>query len=146
VVSALDGAFGKLIDSLKDLARSVDPAMLYQRTPDISVGDQILRSAAAIEQTLGGLTVNLWDDPFEWTLPETLSTPELIVEYLSEVDSTRRRFFTSLNGDGSLGKYVAVPSGEPKTLIELLLDTLVRASDHRGRAVSHKEAQKAQSP
>jgi hypothetical protein len=98
--------------------------------------EQILRSAAVIEQTFGGLTANLWDDPFEWTLPETLSTPQLIVEYLSEVDSSRQRAFSSIGDDEELCKYVSVPSGEPKTLIELLLDTLVRASDYRGRAIA----------
>ena len=113
--------------------------MLYRHPPAVSVGEQILRSAAAIEQTFGGLTANLWDDPFEWTLPETLSTPESIVEYLSEVDATRQRFFSSVEGDGALSKYVAVPSGERKTLIELLLQTLVRASHYRGRAMSHEE-------
>ena len=98
--------------------------------------EQILRSAAVIEQTFGGLTANLWDDPFEWTLPETLSTPQLIIEYLSEVDASRQRAFSSIGDDEELRKYVSVPSGEPKTLIELLLDTLVRASDYRGRAIA----------
>ena len=107
-----------MIDSLKEIVRSVDPASLYQRADDLSAGEQILRSAAAIEQTFGGLTANLWDDPFEWTLPETLSTSE------------------SIDGDGALSKYVAVPSGESKTLIELLLETLVRASEYRGRAAA----------
>ena len=104
----------------------------------MSVGEQILRSAAVIEQTFGGLTANLWDDPFEWTLPETLSTSELIVEHLAEVDALRERFFGSLDGDDALRKYVAVPSGEPRSLIELLNETLVRASDW------HKKAQKTQ--
>lgn len=145
MVNALDGAFASLIDSLKERVRSVDPELLYRHPPAVSIGEQILRSAAVIEQTFGGLTANLWDDPFEWTLPETLSTSESIVDYLSEVDSTRQRFFNSLANDGALGKFVSVPSGESKTLIELLLDTLVRASDYRGRAVSsHKEAQESQ--
>ena len=39
-----------------------------------SCGEYILRSAAAVEQTFGGITTRLWDDPFEWTLPEALST------------------------------------------------------------------------
>jgi hypothetical protein len=134
VVNALDGAFASLIDSLKQLVRSVDPKLLYRHPPAVSIGEQILRSAAVIEQTFGGLTANLWDDPFEWTLPETLSTSESIVEYLSEVDSTRERFFNSLASDGALGKFVSVPSGASRTLIELLLETLVRASDYRGRA------------
>ncbi len=125
-----------MIDSLKEIVRSVDPALLYQRANDLSLGEQILRSAAVIEQTFGGLTANLWDDPFEWTLPETLSTSESIVEYLSEVDSARERTFSSIDGDQALSRLIAVPSGEPKTLIELLLETLMRASEYRGRAVS----------
>ena len=136
MVSAFDGAFAAVIDSLKELVRSVDAELLYRHPPAVSVGEQILRSAAAIEQTFGGLTANLWDDPFEWTLPETLSTSGLIIDYLSEVDLTRQRVFTSIDGDGALSKYVAVPSGESKTLIELLLETLVRASQYRGRAVA----------
>jgi hypothetical protein len=120
---------------LKELVRSVDQDLLYRHPPTVSVGEQILRSAAVLEQTFGGLTANLWDDPFEWTLPETLSTPESIVEHLSEVDSMRQRVFDSIDGDGALSKYVAVPSGEPKTLVELLIETLARACDYRGRAV-----------
>ena len=125
-----------MIDSLKEIVRSVDPALLYQRANDLSLGEQILRSAAVIEQTFGGLTANRWDDPFEWTLPETLATAESIVEYLSEVDSSRERAFGSIDGDQALSRLIAVPSGEPKTLIDLLLETLVRASEYRGRAVS----------
>jgi len=113
----------------------VDQDLLYRHPPPISIGEQILRSAAAIEQTFGGLTANLWDDPFEWTLPETLSTPAAIVDYLSEVNSTRERFFSSLDGDAALTKLVSVPSGEPQALVELLVETLVKASDHRGRAI-----------
>ncbi len=89
-----------------------------------------------MEQTFGGLTANLWDDPFEWTLPETLSTPESIVEHLAEVDAMRRRVFASIDGDGALSKYIAVPSGEPKALVQLLIETLARACDYRGRAVA----------
>ena len=119
---------------MKAIVRSIDRDLLYRRVGDVSVGEQILRSAAVIEQTFGGLTGNLWDDPFEWTLPETLATPESIFDYLSEVDSTRQRFFESIQGDTDLNRYVPLPSGETKTLIELLVETLVRTSDYRGRA------------
>ena len=125
-----------MIESLKVLAGSVDQDLLYRRPPAISFGEQILRSAAVMEQTFGGLTANLWDDPFEWTLPETLSTPQSIVAHLSEVDSLRQRVFASIESDGALSKLVAVPSGEPKVLVELLIETLVRACDYRGRAVA----------
>jgi hypothetical protein len=128
---------------LKEIVGSVDPDLLYRRVGGLSVGEQILRSAGVIEQTFGGLTANLWDDPFEWTLPETLATSESIVEYLSEVDDVRRRVFSSIADDDALGRYVSVPAGEPKTLIQLLIEALARASDYRGRAVAlHEKAQK----
>lgn len=102
--------------------------------PIHSCGEHLLRAAAAVEQTFGGLTANLWDDPFEWTLPETLSTPELIVDYLSEVEATRQRGFQLFNADADLQKEIVVPSGEVKNLGALLLETLVRAAHHEGKA------------
>lgn len=127
--------------SLKEIAGSVDADLLYRRIGDVSVGEQILRSAAVMEQTFGGLTANLWDDPFEWTLPETLGTSDLVISHLSEVDALRQTFFRSID-DEALSKYVSVPSGEPKTLIDLLVKTVVRACDYRGRAVAiHEKAQ-----
>lgn len=124
IVQHIDEAFAALIVSLKDLAGSVPP-------------ENLVRSAAAIEQMCGGLTANLWDDPFEWTLPETLSNPDRIIEYLSEVDLARERAFGSID-DAALTKYIAVPSGESQVLISLLLETLVRASELRGRASGQK--------
>src|SRR6185369_10950642 len=106
------------------------------KSTSVSIAENILRSAAVIEQTCGGLTANLWDDPFEWTLPETLSTADRIVEYLSEVDVARQRAFASIVDDSALTKYIAVPSGEAKPLGNLLVETLVTASDYRGRAVA----------
>lgn len=134
MVNALDRAFANLIESLKELVAKVNTDQLYGRVGDTSFGEQILRSAAVIEQTFGGLTANLWDDPFEWTLPETLSTPDRVINHLSEIDALRQRVFLSIDGDAALNKYVSVPSGEPCALVELLLGTLVRASDYRGRA------------
>ena len=132
-----------MIVSLKEVAGSVDPDLLYRRVGDVSVGEQVLRSAAVMEQTFGGLTANLWDDPFEWTLPEALATSDSVVDHLSEVDALKQTFFRSIGDDEALSKYVSVPSGEPKTLIDLLVETLVRASDYRGRAVViHEKAQK----
>ncbi|HKR22685.1 MAG TPA: hypothetical protein VJS17_08830 [Pyrinomonadaceae bacterium] len=136
IVDSLDKEFSSFIEDLKRLATAVNTDLLYRHPPAVSIGEQILRSAAAIEQTFGGLTSNLWDDPFEWTLPETLSTPAAIVEYLSEVDALRQLVFNSINGDTDLVRYISVPSGEATTLVKLLTETLVRASDHRGRAIA----------
>ena len=122
IVESLDQQFAVLINSLKDLAGSVSP-------------DLLLRSAAVIEQMCGGLTANLWDDPFEWTLPETLSNTARIIEYLSEVDLARQRAFNSIRDDSVLTKCISAPKGE-QLLVNLLLETLVKASDYRGRAVA----------
>ncbi len=136
LVDHLDREFTRLIENLKQLVNSVASDLLYQRPPSVTIGENLLRSAAALEQTFGGLTANLWDDPFEWTLPETLSTAELINEYLSEVHDVRRRAFASISSDRELTKYISGPSGEPQQLFAVLLETLVKASDYHGRAVA----------
>jgi len=122
IIHEIDRAFAVLIVTLKDLAaRSVPP-------------ENLVRSAAAVEQMCGGLTANLWDDPFEWTLPETLYNPDRVIEYLDEVDLARQRTFSSID-DAALTKLISVPSGESRLLISLLLETLVKASEFRGRAL-----------
>ena len=121
IVQEIDQVFAALIVTLKDLARSIPP-------------ENLVRSAAAIEQMCGGLTANLWDDPFEWTLPETLSNPDRVNTYLDEVDLARQRAFSSID-DAALTRFVSVPSGESRLLISVLLETLVKASELRGRAL-----------
>jgi hypothetical protein len=135
-VDEIDRACARLIVSLKQLVNSVTPELLYHRPPHVSLGENVLRSAATLEQTFGGLTANLWDDPFEWTLPESLSTAELVTEYLSEVDAVRQAAFKSIASDRDLTKYISGPSGEPQQLFALLIETLVKASDYHGRAVA----------
>ena len=136
LVDHLEREFTRLIENLKQLVNSVTSDLLYRRPPSITIGENLLRSAAVLEQTFGGLTANLWDDPFEWTLPETLSTAELINEYLSEVDAARERAFRSIAGDRELTKYISGPSGEPQQLFAVLVETLVKASDYHGRVVA----------
>lgn len=135
LVDHLDREFARLISHLQQLVNSVAPDLLYQRTPGASMGENLLRSAAALEQTFGGLTANLWDDPFEWTLPETLSSAELVNGYLAEVDAARQLAFRSIASDRELTKYIAGPWDEPRQLFAVLLETLARASDYHGRAV-----------
>ena len=100
-----------------------------------SCGEYILRSAGKVEQTFGGIMTRLWDDPFEWTLPEELSTSEKILEYLSEVEQTRQNGFAFFNTDEDLKKELQAPE-ELKTLFEILLETLTNAENLQGRAFS----------
>lgn len=136
LVDQLDRECARLIRDLRQLVNSIAPDLLYRRPPHVSIGENVLRSAAALEQTFGGLTANLWDDPFEWTLPETLSTAELVLGYLSEVDAARQTAFKSIASDRELTKYISGPTGEPQLLFALLVETLVKASDYQGRAVA----------
>ncbi len=136
LVSILDREFAQLIESLRVLTRKTPPHLLYRNPPSITVGENILRSAGVVEQTFGGIASNLWDDPFEWTLPETLSNSDLILDYFLEVEATRVKTFSSFVSDETLFKLIALPSGETCRLMELLVQTLVRASEYRGRAAA----------
>lgn len=142
IVRGLDTEFARLHSRSVALVRAVPEGRLYWQprasaasVPVYSCGEHLLRGAASVEQTFGGITANLWDDPFEWTLPETLSTPPLVEEYLNEAEATRRRGFAFIgDDDGELAKEIAVPAGGTLTLFALILDTLARASHHQGRA------------
>lgn len=140
IVSSLEGEFARLHARSVALVRAVPPDRLYWQPQGsgglliASCGEHLLRSAAGVEQTFGGITATLWDDPFEWTLPETLSTPRLVEEYLEEVEETRRRGFALVKSDAELAKEIAVPSGEMKSLAALFVETLARASHQQGRA------------
>jgi len=144
IVDSLDREFARLNLRSRTIIESTPVDILYASggehnpptpgSPSRSVGESVLRSVAAIEQTFGGITSNLWDDPFEWTLPEYLSTPIRVVAHLDEVEDTRRRAFSSFGDDACLLKRVATPSPDTQPLIELLLDTLVRATFFQSQA------------
>ena len=133
-VEVIDGHCRALLESLDSIAETTSAELLYRRPPQITIGENILRSAACLEQVFGGLTANLWDDPFEWTLPEALSTTERIREYISEVDKVRGELFAHLR-DEALLKLVSSPTGQQKTIMGLLLESLIASSDYRGRAI-----------
>jgi len=140
VISSLDKEFARLHSQYCSLIRATPQADLYRQPqrpdgrPASSVGEGVLRGAAAVEQAFGGITANLWDDPFEWTLPENLSTPERIVEYLEEVEATRQRAFSSFARDTDFQKEIMVPASESRVLIDLLIETLVKTAEYYGRA------------
>jgi hypothetical protein len=136
-VSRLDRESVSVLSGLITLIRSIPSKEIYRSSTGAiegSVGSYVVKSAGTLERTFGGLTTNLWDDPFEWTLPETLSTTTLILEYLAEVDGARIRAFASLVDDSALSKYIAVPSGEQATIHDLLGNALETARRYHARA------------
>ena len=140
LIECLDREFVQLHRGSRELIGRVSLELLYRKPPSrsnvrLSAGEHILRSAASVEQTFGGITSNLWDDPFEWTLPETLPTPNKVARYLDEVDATRKHGFELFKSDADLLKEIMAPAGSTR-ILPLLLDTLVRAVHHQGRATA----------
>ena len=109
------------------------PRKLTQTYQMFSCGEYILRSAAKVEQTFGGITTRLWDDPFEWTLPEELSTAALIGEYLTEVERTRLKGFSLFSSDEDLRRELPAPE-KLRTILEILIETVARSEHFQGRA------------
>lgn len=149
LISCLDRQFAELHRARRDLIGAISPELLYRQPPGgsslfpiFSCGEYVLRSAAAVEQTFGGITSNLWDDPFEWTLPESLPTPDKVADYLEEVENTRKHGFAFFRSDEDLLREIMAPSGQTQ-LFPLLLDTLARAAHHQGGAVATLELLKS---
>jgi len=140
ILASLDREFARLhFRSIAIIETTPAPLLYVVAQPGLaelnSIGENVLRSAAVIEQTFGGLTANLWDDPFEWTLPEQLSAPATVASHLLEVEETRKHAFTSFRDDSCLLKSVATPTHGLVSLIELLLKTLLRAMHFQSQAV-----------
>jgi len=142
IIAAFENEFAQLHLRYCSLIRATPESDIYHSLGQSdgrslpSVGESVLRGVAAVEQTFGGITANLWDDPFEWTLPEILSTAARIVEYLEEVESTRRLAFASFLRDEDLLKEIMLPSEETRALVDLLVLTLVKAAESYGRAAA----------
>jgi hypothetical protein len=127
-ITWFDLEFKRLEIEWRDSIEQLDAASFYsENQQELSpAAEQILRSARIVEQVSGGITANLWDDPFEWTLPETLSTKDKLIAYVDEVRDARARAFQLFKDDADLLKTVMAPAG-PTQLISLLLNALVRA-------------------
>lgn len=139
LIETFDRQFARLHSRSCSLVSKTPIELLYlkRQPPSVySTGENVLRGAAAVEQTFGGITASLWDDPFEWTLPENLATTERVLEYLEEVEATRQRAFARFAQDAELLKEVLVPAGHTRPLVDLLAETLVKAADYQGRAIA----------
>ncbi len=142
LTAELDVRFFNIHERSTALISKLDADVLFesprQLPPGItgfSFGECVVRSAAAVEQTMGGITTRLWDDPFEWTLPEELATPQKVLDYLKVVEEGRAMAFKFIRNDGDLLKEIPAPI-KIKTLFAVLLDSLAKAEHYQGRAFS----------
>ena len=140
ILSGFDRRFILIDAQSRELLSRMPDDILYKRPREsrlemapFSCGEYILRSAAMVEKTFGGITTRLWDDPFEWTLPEKLSTKELILNYLDEVEATRQNGFAFFTSYEDLKK--EIPSPETiRPIFDILLETVGLAEHFQGRA------------
>lgn len=125
----------EVLDAIPEGKLYVKPRELDQTFAMFSCGEYLLRSAAAVEQTFLGITRKLWDDPFEWTLPEALSTKASVAQYLKEAEEARHEGFRFLGSDDVLSREMPSPE-KLRSIFEILLETLAKAEHYQGRAVA----------
>jgi len=130
---SLDARSRELLSRVAADTLFAKPRILANSMAMFSCGEYILRSAAMVEKTFGGITTRLWDDPFEWTLPEKLSDRESIIRYLDEVEETRKNGFSFFTSGADLKKELPAPE-KLRSIIQILLDTLAMANHFQGRA------------
>ena len=140
LIEELESEFAAVEDRLRSLIEATPESLLFMKPfPDghtlveLSVGGCIIRAGAMIEQAFLGITRRLWDDPFEWTLPEKLSTSEAILEYLDEVSETRAKGMAFLTSDTELARQLPAPE-RLRSLLAVLLEALLQAENFRGKA------------
>lgn len=140
LIDEFDSQFRSLHERSLNFAETAAEDLLFRRPSPaqdniggLTVGESIIRSAAIVEMAFGGITRRLWDDPFEWTLPEALGSTEKIIEYLGEVETLRISGFGFFNQDADLSRAIPAPT-ELRTLAAILLDTVARAEHFQGRA------------
>jgi len=140
LINVFDRQFHLLHSRSNELLKLIPDDKLFWQPRELnktfqmfSCGEYVLRSAGKIEQTFGGITTRLWDDPFEWTLPEELSTTALMSEYLAEVERTRLKGFSLFKSDEELRREMPAPE-KLKTIFEILIETVARAEHFQGRA------------
>jgi len=131
-IAWFDQEFKRLEAAWRSSIAQLDGSTLYSEAAQQLAfpAEQILRSARIVEQVSGGITANLWDDPFEWTLPETLRTKDKLMAYVDEVCDARARAFAAFKSDADLLRTIMAPGG-PTQLLSLLLDAISRARHHQ---------------
>ncbi len=139
-LTTLDNSFSSLDKRSRQLLDKLGDEQIFAKTREIansmamfSCGEYLLRSAAMVEKTFGGITTRLWDDPFEWTLPEKLADSQSIIQYLDEVEATRSNGFTFFTSDEDLKRQMPSPE-KLRSIFEILVETVAQAEHYQGRA------------
>lgn len=148
----IERRFSELDRRSRELLALLDGEALYQRPTDtvnalvpFSCGEFIVRSAGKVEQAFGGITTRLWDDPFEWTLPEKLSTIDGVREYLDEVAAIRQRGLAFFTSDDDLKREIPSPE-KLRSLGEVLFETIALSEHYLGRAAAIYQTVSANTP
>ena len=123
----------KLLIECTDDILFMRPVTMQNSMSPASIGEFLLRSGAMVEMAFGGITTRLWDDPFEWTLPEALSNAAAINEYLDEVVVTREKGLAFIGSDDNLSRQIPAPK-KMRSLAAILIDAHGRAEHFNGRA------------
>ncbi len=146
LIDKFESQFRSLHERSVNFAESAAEDLLFRRPSPaqetiggLTVGESIIRSAAIVEMTFGGITRRLWDDPFEWTLPEALGSTAKIIGYLGEVETLRISGFGFFADDADLSRAIPAPK-ELRTLGAILLDTIARAEHFQGRSFALYQA------
>ncbi|MGD9589469.1 MAG: hypothetical protein AB7Q37_13730 [Pyrinomonadaceae bacterium] len=134
----LEKQWFELLDSLPDDRLFSVPVVGTMANGHMTPAALVIRSAARIEQAFGGVMVRLWDDPFEWTLPEQLATRDRVTGYLNEVGALRRKGLAMFRSDEELFQVVPAPE-QLKHVAEVLFSALLEAAGLQGRAVMSAE-------
>lgn len=140
ITAAFDQQFLELHSKRIRLLDAADPQLIYAVATIVqrsmmshTFGEMLLRSAAVVEQISGGITARLWDDPFEWTLPEKLNTKELILEYFDEVETSRKRAFSFILSDNDLTRNIPSPE-EFRSIALIFASAISKSSGHLAKA------------
>lgn len=140
MIDSFERAFLRIHTASMALLDQTEDRMLYEhprRLPAtfamFSIGEYLLRSAATVEQTFGGIRTRLWDDPFEWTLPEQLDSCTKVAEYLQEVRLSALDGLSFLRDDKEV--LASIPSPvEIRPIADILLEAIARSEHYQGRA------------
>lgn len=137
-IEGFERTFENLYQRALELLDAFPDDRLFAKAPpdhETSFAFELIRSAAEVEKTFGGITTRLWDDPFEWTLPEELSDKAAIKNYLEEVRSTRTNGLRFIKHDDELSLKIPAPE-KLISLSKILTETVTLSTFHLDRALA----------